>query len=128
MAVLKEQDGRVADAKILSEYSLIAKTGKRPVIVDMREFRAQLPFILHMKGFKVIPKTIGVGDYILTKDLAVERKSLGDLQQSLNSGRLYEQAKQMTMHFKYSIILIETDKSLPVYLRINLYNYCRPMI
>ena len=58
------------------------------VIVDMREFRSTLPSLLHASNLLVIPATLTVGDYILTPDICVERKSLSDLVSSFNSGRL----------------------------------------
>lgn len=64
-------------------------TAEHPrIIVDMREFRSSLPSMLHAASIQVIPCTLQVGDYILTPDICVERKSLTDLVQSLNSGRL----------------------------------------
>ena len=59
------------------------------VIVDMREFRSSLPSLLHASGLLVLPVTLTVGDYILTPDICVERKSIPDLVSSFNSGRLY---------------------------------------
>ncbi len=58
------------------------------VIVDMREFRSSLPSLLHASGLLVLPVTLTVGDYILTPDLCVERKSIPDLASSFSSGRL----------------------------------------
>lgn len=58
------------------------------VIVDMREFRSSLPSLLHAGSVNVVPATLIVGDYVLTPDHCVERKSLPDLVQSFNSGRL----------------------------------------
>lgn len=58
------------------------------VIVDMREFRSTLPSLLHAAKHLVIPATLTVGDYILSPDICVERKSLSDLVQSFTSGRL----------------------------------------
>lgn len=55
----------------------------------MREFRSTLPSLLHASNLLVIPATLTVGDYILTPDICVERKSLADLVSSFNSGRLY---------------------------------------
>ena len=49
------------------------------VIVDMREFRSELPSILHKRGIRVDPVTLEVGDYILTPEICVERKSISDL-------------------------------------------------
>ena len=63
------------------------------VIVDMREFRSDLPPMLHQRGMDIEPVTLEVGDYLLSDDLCVERKSLSDLVGSLNSGRLYTQVR-----------------------------------
>ena len=38
----------------------------------------------------IVPATLTVGDYILTPDICVERKSIPDLVSSFNSGRLYD--------------------------------------
>ena len=48
-----------------------------------------------------------MSDYIISADLAIERKSLADLVSSLNSGRLLEQCRKMKQHFRHHIILIE---------------------
>jgi DNA excision repair protein ERCC-4 len=77
------------------------------VLVDMREFRSSLPSILHLKGFLVEPITLEVGDYILSTNICVERKSLFDLIQSLQSGRLYRQAEMMIRYYKLPALLIE---------------------
>lgn len=45
----------------------------------MREFRSELPSILHKRGIQVEPVTLEVGDYILTPEICVERKSISDL-------------------------------------------------
>lgn len=58
------------------------------VVVDMREFRSSLPNLLDKGRLQVVPATLTVGDYILTPDMCVERKSIPDLIQSFNSGRL----------------------------------------
>lgn len=60
----------------------------RQVIVDMREFRSSLPSLLHAAQLLILPVTLTVGDYILTPDICVERKSIPDLISSFNSGRL----------------------------------------
>ncbi|XP_076044470.1 DNA repair endonuclease XPF mei-9 [Oratosquilla oratoria] len=87
------------------------------VIVDMREFRSELPALLHKRGIDIDPVTIEVGDYILTPDICVERKSLSDLIGSLNSGRLYNQAQSMTRFYKKPILLIEFDQNKPFHLQ-----------
>ncbi|XP_026315532.1 DNA repair endonuclease XPF isoform X2 [Hyposmocoma kahamanoa] len=83
------------------------------VIVDMREFRSDLPSLLHKNGINIEPVTIAIGDYILTPDICVERKSISDLIGSLNSGRLYTQCTQMCRNYSRPILLIEFDQNKP---------------
>ena len=97
----------------------------------MREFRSSLPFILHEFGIDITPVTLTVGDYVLSPECCVERKSLPDLVGSLKSGkhedrvvlalcqrrmwlgRLYSQAVAMSQHYSQPILLIEIDESKP---------------
>ena len=64
------------------------------VIVDMREFRSELPSLLHKRGIDIDPVTLEVGDYILTPEICVERKSISDL-----IGELYIFAKILNNSF-----------------------------
>ncbi|KAM3859737.1 DNA repair endonuclease XPF [Diretmus argenteus] len=83
------------------------------VIVDMREFRSKLPSLLHRRGLDIEPVTLEVGDYILTSDTCVERKSVSDLIGSLQSGRLYTQCLSMTRYYRRPVLLIEFDPAKP---------------
>ncbi|KAF5177658.1 Dna repair endonuclease uvh1 [Thalictrum thalictroides] len=93
--------------------------GRKPVekemqvIVDMREFMSSLPNVLHMKGMRIIPVTLEVGDYVLSPSICVERKSIMDLFQSFASGRLYHQVEMMSRYYQIPVLLIEflQDKS-----------------
>ncbi|KAJ7591596.1 hypothetical protein C8J56DRAFT_935948 [Mycena floridula] len=80
------------------------------VIVDMREFRSTLPSLLHAANLLIIPATLTVGDYILTPEICVERKSLSDLVSSFTSGRLYTQCELMSVHYKNPVLLIEFEE------------------
>lgn len=112
MAVPEDQDGK-------SETEQEESAGK--VIVDMREFRSELPVLLHKRGLYIEPVTISVGDYILSPDICVERKSISDLIGSLQSGRLYTQAQQMCRHYTKPLLLIEFDHNKPFELQGNYY-------
>ncbi|KAJ7758792.1 hypothetical protein DFH07DRAFT_448152 [Mycena maculata] len=98
------------------------------VIVDMREFRSTLPSLLHASNVLVIPATLTVGDYILTPDICVERKSLPDLISSFNSGRLYTQCELMSVHYKHPILLIEfeEDKAFSLEMVSDIKSYAKP--
>jgi DNA excision repair protein ERCC-4 len=79
------------------------------IIVDIREFRSSLPSLIHSKKILIRPCTLEVGDYILSGSMCVERKSINDLVGSLKSGRLYNQAEAMCIHYAIPILLIEFD-------------------
>lgn len=83
------------------------------LIIDMRELRSSLPFILHRHGFLLEPHTIDTGDYVLSPDICVERKSVSDLIGSLNSGRLYLQTEALCRQYKQPLLLIEFDERRP---------------
>ncbi|EGN92951.1 hypothetical protein SERLA73DRAFT_127060 [Serpula lacrymans var. lacrymans S7.3] len=98
------------------------------VIVDMREFRSTLPSLLHASSLLIIPATLTVGDYVLTPDICVERKSIPDLVSSFNSGRLYTQCELMSVHYKQPILLIEFEenKSFSLETVSELKSYAKP--
>jgi ERCC4-type nuclease len=62
------------------------------IVVDSREFSSMTPVYLHEKGFWLIPMVLTVGDYVLSDDICIERKSVltGDLFESFRSGRLLQ--------------------------------------
>lgn len=70
---------------------LPARPDCKRVVVDVREFRSALPSLLHEAGLDLIPATLEVGDFVLTPEIVVERKSVSDLFGSFASGRLYTQ-------------------------------------
>ena len=89
-----------------------AKSSKtKSVVVDMREFGSELPNMLYCRGIELQPVTLEVGDYILSPDICVERKSVSDLIGSLNNGRLYSQCVSMTRFYKKPVLLIEFNES-----------------
>jgi DNA excision repair protein ERCC-4 len=98
-------------------------TEKPLVIVDMREFRSELPSLLHKRGFHIEPVTIEVGDYVLTPSICVERKSINDLIESLSNGRLYNQTNAMCRSYKTPVLLIEFDHDKPFLLNVYLQHH-----
>ncbi|KAI0666914.1 hypothetical protein C8Q78DRAFT_983512 [Trametes maxima] len=116
MPILEERTSAAGDAIIKTISTRMAggrkeiSTEPSRVIVDMREFRSSLPSLLHASGLMVLPVTLTVGDYILTPDICVERKSIPDLVSSFNSGRLYTQCELMSAHYKQPILLIEFEE------------------
>ncbi|XP_072337890.1 DNA repair endonuclease XPF [Scyliorhinus torazame] len=91
----------------------VQKKEQQRIIVDIREFRSELPSLIHRRGIDIEPVTLEVGDYILTPDICVERKSVSDLIGSLNNGRLYTQCITMSRYYRRPVLLIEFDPNKP---------------
>lgn len=90
----------------------LAATAQPPrVVVDVREFRSSLPSLLHGKNIIVVPCMLTVGDYVLTPQICIERKSVRDLIGSFSNGRLYNQVEAMMEHYKSPMLLIEFDQN-----------------
>ena len=90
----------------------LAATAEPPrVVVDVREFRSSLPSLLHGRNMVIVPCMLTVGDYVLSPNVCVERKSVSDLISSFKDGRLYTQAETMFQHYKNPMLLIEFDQN-----------------
>eukprot|EP00053_Salpingoeca_punica_P016238 m.152150 g.152150 ORF g.152150 m.152150 type:complete len:948 (+) comp16913_c1_seq2:43-2886(+) len=127
-AIQTDQDGRnglrqqyeemafLAPGQELKESTRLAggraqeRTVKPQVIVDLREFRSSLPMLVHERSIALEPRTLVVGDYVISPNMCVERKSLTDLVGSLASGRLYNQCVAMSRFYKTPILLLEFDE------------------
>ena len=85
------------------------------IAVDSREFSCVTPIFLHEAGFWLVPLVLTVGDYVLSDEICIERKSVntGDLFESFKSGRLLTQITNMNRYYKKPILLIEFDESIP---------------
>ena len=117
MAIPIDQDGRIEmnpeeqfwrklDSRVSGTRKVLAAESNQ-IIVDVREFGSALPSLLYANQMNLRPCTLEVGDYILTPNICVERKSLPDLIQSFKSGRLFVQAEAMCIHYRTPILLIE---------------------
>lgn len=107
----QEQFLRTVNTRIAGGGRLAATAAPPMVVVDVREFRSPLPSLLHGRSMVVVPCQLIVGDYILTPEVCVERKSVRDLIGSLKNGRLYNQAETMLQHYSTPVLLIEFEQN-----------------
>ncbi|KAF3491413.1 DNA repair protein rad16 [Arthroderma uncinatum] len=107
----QEQFLRTVNTRIAGGGRLAATAAPPTVVVDVREFRSALPSLLHGRSMVVVPCQLTVGDYIISPDICVERKSVRDLISSLKNGRLYTQAETMLQHYTQPMLLIEFDQN-----------------
>lgn len=102
---------RTINTRIAGGGRISATNVKPRVVVDTREFRSSLPSLVNARGMDIIPCMLTVGDYVLTPEICVERKSISDLIGSLNNGRLFNQAETMMEYYKSPMLLIEFDQN-----------------
>lgn len=82
------------------------------IIVDERERASKVAVELSNMGVSLRFETLEIGDYILSEDIAVERKTTRDFASSILDGRLFEQARQMKDSFDRPILLLEGEDLL----------------
>lgn len=78
------------------------------IVVDSREPDV-IAVLLMQLGLEVERKPVTPGDYILSSDCAVERKTTQDFFNSLYSGRLFEQVERLKASYTKPLMIIEGD-------------------
>lgn len=101
---------RKNNTRVAGGQAALAEFTQDVVVVDTREFSASLPGLLYRYGVRVVPCMLTVGDYIISPDICLERKSISDLIGSLQNNRLLSQCKKMSRHYKFPTLLIEFDE------------------
>ena len=77
------------------------------IVIDERERKSGIPKLLRAIGVNVEVKTLPIGDYIVSHETVVERKSIHHFIYSIFDGRLFDQCNRLKEHFKFPIILLE---------------------
>ncbi|MEW6222602.1 MAG: ERCC4 domain-containing protein [Candidatus Hadarchaeota archaeon] len=92
-----------------TDASLGGNMGKQKlrVIADHREVPSGVVEELRKMGVEVEERQLGVGDFILSQRVGVERKSAGDFLQSMIDGRLLTQAKLLRESFERPVLMVE---------------------
>ena len=81
--------------------------GMSYIIVDHRESKCLVPFLLREMGVKVEFKFLEIGDYVINPEIAVERKTLRDFVSSLFDGRLFQQVDRLSSNYSSSFLIVE---------------------
>jgi len=77
------------------------------IVVDEREKGSRIPTLLRQAGAAIDFAQLQVGDYVISSETAVERKSIRDLLTSIYDGRLLVQCSQLLEHYAKPVIVIE---------------------
>lgn len=82
---------------------------EKPIIyADNREASSRVTSILKNRC-DLQQKQLPVGDYLLSKRVAVERKTTGDFISSIVDGRLFRQMEELKGNFRNPLLIIEGD-------------------
>ena len=81
------------------------------VVADEREKNSRIPDLIRASGGSVDFAQLPVGDYIVSPEEVVERKTVRDLISSIFDGRLYIQCSQLIKHFQKPVIVIQGNIS-----------------
>ncbi len=77
------------------------------IVVDEREKNSQIPNLLKIMGVFVDYEQLKVGDYIVSSETVIERKTIHDLINSIYDGRLFIQYSELINHYSKPFIIIE---------------------
>ncbi|MCE4614890.1 MAG: helix-hairpin-helix domain-containing protein [Desulfurococcales archaeon] len=93
---------------------------KLRVYVDVREKGSIVSSLLEKK-LLVVYKRLDVGDYLVSDNIVVERKTISDYIKSLYDGRLFDQASRMASTYNYPVMVIE-GKFIPFKDKVKFYS------
>ncbi|MBE6493489.1 MAG: DEAD/DEAH box helicase [Methanosphaera stadtmanae] len=87
--------------------------------VDYREKNSNIMRELDKINCAVKVKTMAVGDYQITDEIIIERKTVEDFSKSITDKRLYQQAKQLASNCKKPLMIIEGENIYHTFLHPN---------
>ena len=93
------------------------------VVADERERASGVPEELSKLNVRVYFSKLSVGDYVLSPEVAVERKSVPDLISSIYDSRIFHQASRIASAYAKPYLLIEGDSKEVERLTRNLKSY-----
>lgn len=79
------------------------------IYIDNRERNSRIANILANKC-TIEEKQLPVGDYLLSKRVAVERKTADDFISSIADGRLFRQLEELKENFRMPLMIIEGNR------------------
>jgi len=89
------------------------------VYVDYREKNSNMMRELDKIKCEIHVKNMGVGDYQITDDIIIERKTVEDFSKSITDKRLYQQAKELASNCERPLMIIEGENIYHTFLHPN---------
>ncbi|MGH9951148.1 MAG: ERCC4 domain-containing protein [Nitrososphaeraceae archaeon] len=82
------------------------------IVIDEREKGSRVPELLRGLGASIEFSLLAVGDYIVSSQTAIERKTISDLISSIYDGRLFLQCNDLIQYYSKPLIVIEGNALL----------------
>ncbi len=101
-----KSEGALQKQTTLLKFSEGAKD-KVVILADTREQASSVVRELAEKGAMIKVKQLEIGDYVLSDDIIVERKTTEDFLQSMIDGRLFQQLVKMNENYSMPLVIIE---------------------
>ncbi len=79
------------------------------IVVDERERNSGISDLLKKAGAIVDIAQLPVGDYIVSPETAIERKTVYDLVHSIYDGRLFVQCSELVKYYAKPLVIIQGD-------------------
>lgn len=77
------------------------------IVIDEREKNSGIPELLKNAGAVIDFAQLKVGDYVVSPETAVERKTIRDLVSSIYDGRLFVQCSDLVKHYQKPLIVVQ---------------------
>lgn len=106
-AVEEETSNKSSDNDNQDKVKAKSKPTKVSIYADSREGNSTIIRNLDQIGVKVEIREMAVGDYQISNDVIIERKTTKDFRSSIVDKRLFKQATLMREEFKKPIMIIE---------------------
>ncbi|WP_295722457.1 DEAD/DEAH box helicase [uncultured Methanobrevibacter sp.] len=106
-AVEVEGSDKNSDKDNQDKVTAKSKPSKVSIYADSREGNSNIIRNLDQIGVKVEIREMAVGDYQISNDVIIERKTTKDFRSSIVDKRLFKQATLMREEFKKPIMIIE---------------------
>lgn len=105
-----EIDSELEKIKNSNNLSSTKSKSMKPLIyADSREGNSRVLRELTKLGVEIEIRTMAVGDYQISEEVGLERKTASDFVSSIADKRLYKQAKELVEEFKKPVIILEGD-------------------
>jgi DNA excision repair protein ERCC-4 len=77
------------------------------IVVDERERNSNIPELLKNAGAVIDFTQLKVGDYVVSSETAVERKTVRDLISSIYDGRLFLQCSDLVKYYRKPLLVVQ---------------------